>query len=132
MAWWRGTLLRALTTFVALMLACSVGLHFARPTLDPGAVIQRAYELTGPGHGFDETRANVTAWLRQFDGALQAPGDLNYKLLAFPEQSDFQGLRSVPTLVFVRGEATMRVYVVRERAFRGLGSVGERPVEDFG
>jgi hypothetical protein len=132
MAWWRRTLLLTLTVVVAVTLAASVYRHVSRPALDPYAVIQKAYELTGLGRTNDEARDAATTWLRQFDGKLQAPDEFNYRLLAFPEQADFQGLRSVPTLVFFRGDAVMRVYAVRENAFKNLRALGEQPVEDGG
>jgi hypothetical protein len=133
MAWWRRTLLGALTAAVALLLAVSAGVYWGRPTLDPYAVIQKVYEQTGLWRTNDEAREVVTSWLRQLDERLQAPEDLNYKLLISLERSDFQGLRSVPTMVFVRGgDATMRVYVVRAHAFKNLRAFAEQPVEDGG
>src|SRR5947207_4625600 len=77
-AWWRLALLRSLTAVVAVLLATSAGLYFARPTINIQAVIQNAYEMTGPGHTNDEVRDAVTAWLRLSDTGLSAPAEFNY------------------------------------------------------
>jgi hypothetical protein len=96
-----------------------------RPVLDPAQLAQQTYQLNGQARTDEEARAAATDWLRLIDDRLQAPAEFNYKLLAFAERSALQGLNRVPTLVFTRGEATMRVYVVRESAFRDLGEVRE-------
>jgi hypothetical protein len=51
--------------------------------------------------------------------------------VAFLERSNFEGLPSVPTLVFTRGTATARIYVVRASAFKNLDAL-EQPVEEGG
>jgi hypothetical protein len=102
-----------------------------RPAFDPWSLARQTYEMGGQSRSNDEARDLATAWLRQFDDRLQAPDDFNYKLLAFAERTDFQGLSGVPTLVFSRNDATMRLYVVREHAFKNLGDVRE-PAEDGG
>jgi hypothetical protein len=102
-----------------------------KPELNAALLAQQTYELNGQSRTNDEARAAATDWLRQFDSrpffppTLVAPDDLNYKYLAFAQRSDFQGLSAVPTLVFARNDATMRVYVVREGVFRNLGEVRE-------
>jgi hypothetical protein len=132
-AWWRRTLLRSLTALAALLLAVSVGAwYWGRPALDPAAAVLTAYAQSGLWRGPEEAQALVTDWLRQLDDRLRAPEELNYKLLASLERSDFQGKSSVPTMVFVRGDAIMRVYVVRAHAFRNLDSVDDQPVEEGG
>jgi hypothetical protein len=131
-AWWRLTLLRLLITIVTVMLAMSVGLYVGRPTINVQAVIQKAYEMTGPGHTNDEVRDAVTAWLRLSHAALQAPAEFNYKLLVSTQRGEFQGRQSVPTLVFVRGDAIMYVYVVPDGAFKNLGTLSGQSVEEGG
>jgi hypothetical protein len=96
-----------------------------KPELNAALLAQQTYELNGQSRTNDEARAAVTDWLRQANARLSAPEEFNYKLLAFAERSDFQGLSAVPTLVFARNDATMRVFVVREGAFRNLGEVRE-------
>jgi hypothetical protein len=96
-----------------------------RPELNAALLAQQSYELNGQSRTNDEARAAVTDWLRQTNSRLSAPEEFNYKLLAFAERSEFQGLTAVPTLIFARGDATMRVYIVREGAFRNLGDIRE-------
>jgi hypothetical protein len=99
--------------------------EWRRPILDAGQLAKQAYHLNGQARTDEEARSAATNWLRLIDDRLQAPSDFNYKLLAFVDRSALQGLTRVPTLVFARGDATMRVYVVRERAFQNLGDVRE-------
>jgi hypothetical protein len=96
-----------------------------RPELNALQLAQQTYELSGQSRANDEARAAATDWMKQINPSLQAPEEFNYKLLAFAERSDFQGLTAVPTLVFARNEANMRLYAVREGAFRHLGEVRE-------
>jgi hypothetical protein len=96
-----------------------------RPVLDPLQLAQQTYEISGLSRTNDEAREAASDWLHLADGRLQAPDEFNYKLLAFAERSQFQGLANVPTLVFARNDATMRVYAVREGAFKGLGDIRE-------
>jgi hypothetical protein len=131
-AWWRLTLLRLLTAMVAVLLATSIGHYVGRPTINVQAVIQNAYEMTGPGHTNDEVRDAVTAWLRLSHTGLSAPAEFNYKLLVATQRGEFQGRQSVPTLVFVRGEAIMYVYVVPEGAYKNLRTLAGQPVEEGG
>jgi hypothetical protein len=131
-AWWRLTLLRSLTGIVAVLFATSVGLYVGRPTINVQAVIRNAYEMTGPGHTNDEVRDAVTEWLRLSHTRLSAPAEFNYKLLVGTQRGEFQGRQSVPTLVFVRGEAIMYVYVVPEGAYKNLGTLAGQPVEEGG
>jgi hypothetical protein len=127
--WWRKALLLA-GAASALPFAGYFGYrHWSRPSLDPATLAQAAYEQSGLSRSDDEARDGVTDWLHTFDAKLQAPVEFNYKLLTFYERSDFTGLRSVPTLVFARGDATARVYVVRENAFRNLDALADQPAE---
>jgi hypothetical protein len=129
-AWWRLALLRTLTTLVAVLFAISFIAYVSRPTIDVHAVIQKAYEMTGPGHTNDEVRDAVTAWLRLSHAGLKAPAEFNYKLLVSTQRGEFQGRHSVPTLVFVRGDAIMYVYVVPEGAYKNLNALVGQPVEE--
>jgi hypothetical protein len=92
-------------------------------------VAQNAYERSGMSRSNEEARDSATAWLRQFDSRLYAPAEFDYKLLAFVTTSDFEGLTSRPTLVFARGSATARVYVLRENAFKNLRALADQAVE---
>lgn len=102
-----------------------------RPVLDPTGLANQAYEWSGASRSNDEARDLATAWLRTIDPQLQAPDEFNYELFLFPSRSDLQGLRSVPTLVFARRNANMRVYAVRENAFKDLSAFRD-PVEASG
>jgi hypothetical protein len=99
--------------------------NWRRPTFDAVQLAQQTYDLNGASRGLEEAQGSATAWLQEFDKALQAPDDFNYRLLSFAGVSTVQGLAGVPTLVFSRNEATMRVIVVREHAFKNLGEVRE-------
>src|SRR5437588_2635961 len=92
-----------------------------RPVLDAAQLAQQTYQLNGQARTDDEARTAATDWLKLVDERLEAPAEFNYKLLAFADRTVLQGLTQIPTLVFARGDATMRVFVVRERAFRDLG-----------
>ncbi len=132
-AWWRQFSLRFGAAGAALLLAAGAAWWFwGRPTLDPYAEVQRAYEQSGLWRSNDEARALATDWLRRHVGQLEAPEELNYKLLVALGHEDFQGRRSVPTLEFVRGDATMKVHVVRESAYRNLKDLLDQPVEEGG
>jgi hypothetical protein len=128
-AWWRRAWLCVGSAFFALLAAGVGGWYSSRLVIDPSAVAQAAYEQSGLSRSNDEARDGVTAWLRQLDARLRAPEELNYKLFSFNIQSDFEGLTRVPTLVFVRGDTAARVYVLRENAFKNLGSLTDQPVE---
>jgi hypothetical protein len=131
-AWWRRLWL-CVGSALAVVVGGGIGWYYwSRPALDPAAVAQAAYEQSGLWRSNDEARETATAWLRQIHSGLRAPDELNYKLLAFEVRSDFAGLTSVPTLVFVRGDATARVYVVGAHAFRNLRALGEQPFEEGG
>jgi hypothetical protein len=114
-----------------LLLGCAVVAgwlawsEWRRPTFDAVQLAQQTYDLNGASRGLDEARQSATDWLRQTDEHLQAPDDFNYRFLSFAGLSAVQGLPAVPTLVLSRGDATMRVFVVREHAFRNLGDVRE-------
>jgi hypothetical protein len=128
MAFYRRVALRGLLGICLLLLCVSVWSKWRRPMLEPSAVATQAYEQSGLSRSNEEARDSATAWLRQIDSKLEAPDDFNYRLYAFPCRSELQGLTGVPTLVFARGDATQRVYAVRERAFKDLGEFRE-PVE---
>jgi len=131
-AWWRRFWVCA-GLGLALVVGSGVGLsYWLRPALDPAAVAQAAYEQSGLWRSNDEARETATTWLRAIDPDLHAPDELNYKLLAFEIQSKFAGLTAVPTLVFVRGDATARVYVVRENALKNLRALVDQPYEEGG
>ena len=89
-----------------------------RPTFDAVQLAQQTYDLNGVSRGFDEAQGSATAWLQQFDARLQAPDDLNYRLLSFAGVSNFQNVPSVPTLFFSRGEATLRRFRRPRRCFQ--------------
>jgi hypothetical protein len=131
-AWWRIRVLFVAALGVGITLLTSVAFNtFGRPTIDPVTITQAAYEQTGQGRTLDEARMMVDQWLRGIDRRLSAPLEWNYKLVAFLERSDFQGLSSVPTFVLINGPATARVYVVRASAYRNLEAL-EQPVEAGG
>jgi hypothetical protein len=118
----------ALGSTLAGMLLLGAGWAYSqwrRPVLDAGQLAQQTYQLNGLARTDEEARSAASDWLRLIDDRLQAPTEFNYKLLAFADRSALQGLTRVPTLVFARGDATMRVYVVRERTFQNLGDVRE-------
>ncbi len=96
-----------------------------RPTFDAVQLAQQTYDLNGASRGLEESRDAATTWLQSFDNRLQAPDDFNYRLLSFAGLSTVQGVPAVPTLVFSRGDATMRIYVIHEHAFKNLGDVRE-------
>jgi hypothetical protein len=125
MAFYRGVAVRGLIAALAVILVLGGWSMWRRPVLDPAGVATQAYELSGQGKGDAEARDTVTAFLRQFDAKLEAPDEFNYRLFAFHCRSDLQGLSGVPTLVFVRNDATMRVYAVRETAFKDLAAFRE-------
>jgi hypothetical protein len=131
-AWWRTRVLFAAALLLGLTVASTLAFNtFGRPTLDPVSITQVAYEQTGQGRTLDEARTIVDQWLRGIDRRLSAPLEWNYKLVAFLERSDLQGLSSVPTFVMISGSATARVYVVRANAYRNVDAI-EQPVEAGG
>jgi hypothetical protein len=127
--WWRKVLLLAGAAGAVLLAGFFGYRYWGRPSLDPTALAQAAYEQSGLSRSDDEARDGVTDWLHALDAKLQAPAEFNYKLLTFYERADFGGLRSVPMLVFARGDATARVFVVRENAFRTLDALADQPAE---
>jgi hypothetical protein len=114
-----------------LVAACLLGAaawsvaEWRRPAFDAALLAQQTYQLGGQARTDEEARTAVTDWLKLVDDRLQAPPEFNYKLLAFADRTAIQGLSQVPTLVFSRGDATLRVFAVKERAFRDLGEVRE-------
>jgi hypothetical protein len=96
-----------------------------RPVLDASQLAQQTYDFSGSSRSGDDARRTAAAWLKQADRRLDAPAEFNYRLLSFAGRSDFQGLSGVPTMVFARNDATMRVYVVRQNSFKGIGEVRE-------
>jgi hypothetical protein len=131
-AWWHTRVLSVAALLLGLTLAADIAFStFGRPTLDPVTITQAAYEQTGQGRTLDEARTIVDQWLRGIDRTLSAPAEWNYKLVAFLERSDLQGLSSVPTFVMISGSATARVYVVRANAYRNVDAL-EQPVEAGG
>jgi hypothetical protein len=128
MAFYRRLAVRGLLA-ACLVVVAWIGLTaWRRPVLDPTAVAMHAYELTGQGKSNDEARSAATVWLRGIDARLEAPDEFNYRLFLFPSATSFRGLADVPTLVFARGEASARVYVVRDGAFKDLATFRD-PVE---
>lgn len=127
-AFYRRVAVRVLLGGCAFALVLTLWSAWRRPTLDPTAAAMQAYELSGQGKSNDEAREAVTNWLQRIDGRLEAPDDFNYRLFVFPVRSELQGLTGVPTLVFARGEATLRAYAVREGQFKDLAGFRE-PVE---
>jgi hypothetical protein len=125
MAFYRRIGLRALLVVAAGIAGWVSWSNWCRPTFDAVQLAQQTYDLNGASRGLEEARGSAAAWLQQFDRALQAPDDFNYRLLAFAGMSTVEGLPGVPTLVFSRNDATMRVFVVREHAFKNLGDVRE-------
>jgi hypothetical protein len=125
MLYYRRVALRGVVVVCLLVIAAWGVVEWRRPVLDAGQLAQQSYQLNGQARTDDEARAAASAWLKQIDSRLQAPAEFNYKLLAFADRSSLQGLSQVPTLVFARGDATMRVHVVSEQAFRDLGEVRE-------
>lgn len=125
MAFFRRLFLYAFIAGLAIGLAWSAWTAWMRPTFDPVQLAQQTYELNGSSRGPQEAQGLATDWLRRFDSRLEAPDDFNYNLLSFAEPASFQGLNAVPTLVFARQNATMRVHVVRERALKNLGDMHE-------
>jgi hypothetical protein len=131
-AWWRNrVLVFAAAAIGAVLLGTIAFSYFGRPTLDPVTVAQSAYEQTGQGRTWEEARSIVDQWLRGIDLRLSAPAEWNYKLVAFLERSQFEGLSSVPTIVFTNGNVAARVYVVRASAFKNLDAL-EQPIEAGG
>jgi hypothetical protein len=113
---------------LAAILVVAAGWAFTewrRPVLDAGQLAKQSYELCGQARTDEEARSAATEWLRQIDDRLQAPAEFNYKLLTFADRSALQSLTRVPTLVFARGDATMRVYVVHERTIQNSGEFRE-------
>jgi hypothetical protein len=130
--WWRNRILAAAAVFIGLTLVATLTYQlFGRPNLDPFAVAQTAYEQAGQWRGAEEARNVADRWLKKVDGRLAAPAEWNYTTLAFLGRSEFEGVSAVPTLVFVRGDATARVYVVRASAFKNLAAF-DQPVEEGG
>jgi hypothetical protein len=122
-AWWRSRLLGAAACLIAGTLALTAGYHFlGRPDFDPAVLAFETYERAGQWRSPDEARGIVDRWLRDIDRRLIAPPEWNYRLLAVLQHSDLQGLTSVPTMILTRGDATARIYVVRESAFRNLSA----------
>jgi hypothetical protein len=131
-AWWRNRALVASILAIGGLLGATVGFrYFGRPAFDPLTLAQAAYEQSGQGRLPDEARAIVEQWLRGIDRRLAAPAEWNYRLVAFLERTKFEGLSSVPTIVFTRGAATARIYVVRSAAFQNLDAM-DQPVEEGG
>jgi hypothetical protein len=130
--WWRNRVLAAAAIVIGLTLATTLTYQvFGRPNLDPFAVAQAAYEQAGQWRSAEEARNVADGWLKKVDGRLSAPAEWNYTTLAFLGRSDFEGVSAVPTLVFVRGDATARVFVVRASAFKNLAAF-DQPVEEGG
>jgi hypothetical protein len=130
--WWRNRLLACTAAGLAILLGAVASYHyFGRATLDPFGLAQNAYEQAGQWRGGDEARSVADRWLKNIDDRLLAPAEWNYGTLAFLTRSDFEGVSSVPTMVFVRGDATARVYVVRTAAFKNLAAF-DQPVEEGG
>jgi Putative zinc-finger len=125
LAYFRRAAIKLLIVMLALGLAYSAWSAWRRPTFEPGQLAQQTYEFNGSSRGPQEAQGLATEWLRRFDKHLEAPDDFNYNLLSFAETANFEGLTAVPTLVFARQNATMRVHVVRESALRNLGDVHE-------
>ena len=86
---------------------------------------QQTYDLNGVSRGLDEAQGSATAWLQQFDARLQAPDDLNYRLLSCAGVSNLQNVPGVPTLFFSRGDATLPCFVCAHSAFKNLSDVRE-------
>jgi hypothetical protein len=125
MAIYRQLVIRVLLA-ACFVVAAGVGWSvWRRPVLDAGQLAQQTYDFSGSSRSADDARRTAAAWLQQFDARLAAPAEFNYRLLSFADRSNFQGLAGVPTLVFARNDATMRVYVVSEKSFRGIGEVRE-------
>jgi hypothetical protein len=131
-AWWRHRLIGTAACLLATVLAVTAAYHFlGRPDFDPAALAFETYERAGQWRSPEEARGIVDAWLRDIDNRLSAPPEWNYKLLAVLQHSDLQGLKSAPTMILSRGDATARIYVVRETAFRNLKAF-EQPLEQGG
>jgi hypothetical protein len=131
MAFYRGLALRGLV-IACIAVAVWGGWSMWRwPSLDAGLVAHQTYQMSGLSRSDAEARASATEWLRTAGAGLQAPEEFDYRLLSFVCRSDFQGVNAVPTLVFARGGATLRLHVVRENAFKNLGDLRDA-VEDGG
>jgi hypothetical protein len=128
MAIYRRLAVRGLLAAAALLAGWAGWAVWSRPVLSPDSLATQSYELTGQGKANDEAREAATNWLRQIEARLEAPDEFNYRYFSFPSRSDLQGLAGVPTLVFARNDATMRVYAVRESAFKDLAAFRD-PVE---
>jgi hypothetical protein len=130
-AYFSRVFVQALLAITILILACYEWLAWSRPVLDPQAVAQQAYQMSGLSRANEDVRIGTSEWLGQFSARLEAPDEFNYQLLSFTCRSEFQGLTRVPTLVFASNGATMRVFVVREFEFKNLAAIRE-PIEDGG
>lgn len=130
-AWWRTRLLGSAAVVIAIVLASTVWERSSRPTFDPNAVALAAYEQSGQWRLADEARMSVERWLRGIDASLAAPAEWKYRYVTFLGRSDFEGVKSVPTIVLSRGDATARIYVVRDNAFRNLDGY-DLPIEEGG
>ncbi len=125
MAFYRRLVAYVLIAICALIAGCFAWAVCSRPVLDPSQLAQQTYELSGQSRADADARQAATDWLRQADARLRAPDEFNYGLLSYATLSDLRGLAGVPTLVFARGGATLRVYAVREHAFKDLGGFRE-------
>lgn len=131
-SWWRTRIIGTTAIAIAATLTVTTAYHyFGRPDFDPAALVFETYERAGQWRSLEAARGIVDQWLHDIDRGLSAPVEWNYKLLAVLQRSDLQGLKSVPTMVLTRGDATARIYVVRETAFRNLAAF-DQPMEEGG
>src|SRR5947209_20446282 len=105
--WWRVRVLQAAALAGALALAggeavVGVGL-LRRPAPDLNQIA---------ADSANQSRDEVEQWVRSQHRGLSVPPQLDYRYLSFYERVEFQGV-VVPQLVFVRGDATARVLILR-------------------
>ena len=111
-AWWRVRVVQAVALSGALALAAGeavVGVALLRrPAPDLNQIA---------ADSANQSRDEVEQWVRAQHRGLSVPPQFDYRYLNFYERVEFQGV-TVPQLVFVRGDATARVLILRVRQLR--------------
>jgi hypothetical protein len=113
-AWYRRRLLAPAGLVAAAVVVLAVWLGFGQRKSLPGVDLHEVYEAVN----FRSSEPSlVEDWFREtYRVQTAVPPQMNFTLLAFYDLAEFQGQR-VPFLLFIRGGATARVYILSDKQF---------------
>ncbi len=114
-AWYRRRLWVPGVAAAAAAVILAVSLDIGRHRSLPGVDLERLYHELISRAG--ASPAQVEEWFQNtYHVHTVAPAQFNYNLLTFYDLADFKGQR-VPVLMFQRGQATARVYILSAEQF---------------